>query len=88
MEHVDIEALQTTSKLHSEWAYRFTNDEKYQAAIDTFVKSFEEDKRDDLRRLLGFCKALINFTRYTEADVISKKCLEIGRQFKCRLFLL
>ncbi|KAF7991290.1 hypothetical protein HCN44_002852 [Aphidius gifuensis] len=77
MEHVDIEAQQATSKLHSEWAFRFTNDEKYQAAIDTFVKSFEEDKRDDLRRLLGFCKALINFTRYTEADEISKKCLEI-----------
>lgn len=78
MERVDVEALQLDGKLHREWALRFGKDEKYEAAIDAFTRSMEEDKRDDLRRLLGFCRALVNFTRYQEADKIAQKCLEIG----------
>lgn len=64
--------------LYREWAYRLASLQKYPTAIDYFEKASELTRGEDLRSLIGLCRALINYAKYPDAGRISEKCIEIG----------
>lgn len=66
--------------LYREWGIRLTGIEEYDRAIDSFEKSKSSAESEDLRTLLGLCKALLKSTNYQQAVDVSQRCLNIGEQ--------
>lgn len=63
--------------LYREWGYRQSNLSKCYLAIDYFQRASKLDA-EDLRTLIGLCKALIKCMRYFAAEKLSEKCMKLG----------
>lgn len=77
----DSEALKLLRELHRQWGLRFNRTHQYEPAVAAFEKSREEAGEDDPRTLLGLTEALVNLMRYSQADTISERCLQMGMRF-------
>jgi len=62
--------------LYREWGYRLASLGRYPLAIDYYEKASK--LAEDLRTLIGLCRALIKYTRYVAAEKVSEKCMKIG----------
>ncbi|KAH0568411.1 outer dynein arm-docking complex subunit 4-like [Cotesia glomerata] len=74
----DSEALKLLRELHRQWGLRFNRTHQYEPAVAAFEKSREEAGEDDPRTLLGLTEALVNLMRYSQADTISERCLQMA----------
>ncbi|XP_025263407.1 tetratricopeptide repeat protein 25-like [Camponotus floridanus] len=61
--------------LYREWGYRLASLGRYPLAIDYYEKASK--LTEDLRTLIGLCRALIKYTRYVAAEKVSEKCMKI-----------
>ncbi|XP_008550569.1 outer dynein arm-docking complex subunit 4 [Microplitis demolitor] len=77
-QHKDSEASKLLCEMHREWGLRFNKTQQYEAAVAAFERSREEAGDDDPRTLLGLAEALVNLMRYSQADIISEKCLQMA----------
>lgn len=77
-ERKDPNVLRLIAQRHREWGIRFIKSQRTKAAFDAFERSLEESEQNDLRTLLGLCETLVKSTRYSEAEKLSARCLEIG----------
>ncbi|XP_043503466.1 uncharacterized protein LOC122525000 [Polistes fuscatus] len=62
--------------LYREWARRFTTMQKNLLAVIYYEKAMKSDE-DDVRTLLGLCKAKFHFTKYVAAARLAEKCLQL-----------
>ncbi|XP_015188348.1 PREDICTED: tetratricopeptide repeat protein 25-like [Polistes dominula] len=63
--------------LYREWARRFTTIEKNLEAVTYYEKAMKVADEDDVRALLGLCRAQFNFTKYIDAAKIAEKCMQL-----------
>lgn len=65
--------------LYREWGYRLANLRRYSLAIDYFERASKLAEAEDLRTLIGLCRALIKYTKYPAAEILSERCMTIGK---------
>lgn len=64
--------------LYREWGYRLTNLGKCSLAVDYFERASKLADAEDLKTLIGFCRALIKCMRYFAAEKLLEKCIKLG----------
>lgn len=64
--------------LYREWGYRLASLGRYPSAIDYFEKASKLTEVEDVRTLIGLCRALIKYAKYPAAEKLSERCMKIG----------
>ncbi|EZA57199.1 Tetratricopeptide repeat protein [Ooceraea biroi] len=63
--------------LYREWGHRLASLGSYPLAIDYFKKASKLAEVEDLRSLIGHCRALLRNAKYFKAEKLSGKCMTL-----------